>query len=621
MSDLTQDWHSSIGVKLTAAILWTFVIVSTIASVTLQTNIKQEIYQELSTISDLSAYQVNVALIATAPNYDPDTVKVTMQQMIDDGDYYSLRLTLGDKAIEVKENDDNRPSESHRRILHLPDYATGTVVLEVRQPLVDDLVAARRIHTLLLMGAGFLAFGAFLIFLTKLIVIKPIFELVDATKHVAEGDLTQRLNSERVDEFGYLSHFFDLMLDRISTQQEELEHAVSEAQQANSAKSSFLANMSHELRTPLNAIIGYSEMLKEDAEDTGDQQVISDLKKITIAGKHLLSLINDILDLSKIEANQMELLIEECDLTSLVYDVSVVIKPLSENNNNDFKIDCPPDIGTMTVDVTRLRQLLFNLLGNACKFTKNGEISLSIERVINNTEDRILFKIKDSGIGMDKKYLARLFDPFSQADNTTTKLFGGTGLGLTISRRFSELMGGEIAVESEREKGSLFTVNLPAEYSDISEMEELITPPAEKKDPSNARLKDVGEITGHQDHRAKISTVLVVDDDKVAIDIIDRMLRNEGFNVITATDSATAIESARTLCPDVITLDIMMPGKDGWETLAILKTDKRTQDIPVIVLSMIDNRQIGESFDIKGYLFKPIDKDALASTVKRCARQ
>jgi signal transduction histidine kinase len=242
----------------------------------------------------------------------------------------------------------------------------------------------------------------------------------------------------------------------------QLRVAAEAAQAADRTKSQFLANMSHELRTPLNAIIGYSEMLQELARDDGADDFIPDLEKITAAGKHLLMLINDILDLSKIEAGKMALLLEPFDLGGMIRDVVAMMPPLVQKNGNTLVVQAGEGLGSMKADVTRIRQCLFNLLSNACKFTKKGTITLSVKRQAVQGREWVTFQVSDSGIGMTPEQLGRLFEVFSQADASTTREYGGTGLGLAITRRFCRMMGGEVTAQSEVGKGSTFTIILPA---------------------------------------------------------------------------------------------------------------------------------------------------------------
>jgi hypothetical protein len=246
------------------------------------------------------------------------------------------------------------------------------------------------------------------------------------------------------------------------------------AEMASRSKSEFLANMSHELRTPLNAIIGYSEMLREQAEDDGAKEFIPDLEKIRAAGRHLLSLINGVLDLSKIEAGRMELYVEAFDVRVMVDEVITTAQPLVEKNGNRLIVECAASIGEVRADVTKMRQVLLNLLSNAAKFTEKGDVRLSVRR--NGTE--MFYEVRDSGIGMTPEQLAKLFEAFAQAERSTSKRFGGTGLGLAISRQFCRLMGGDITVASEPGKGTAFTVRVPVSVAEI---------PAATEDPAPAR--------------------------------------------------------------------------------------------------------------------------------------
>jgi signal transduction histidine kinase/CheY-like chemotaxis protein len=396
--------------------------------------------------------------------------------------------------------------------------------------------------------------------------------------------------------------------------------AKSAADQANQAKSQFLANMSHELRTPLNAILGYSEMLQEEAEDLGTKAFVPDLQKIHGAGKHLLGLINDILDLSKIEAGKMTLYLEQFDVARLVSEVEATVKPLVLKNGNRLVVECPPDLGTMRADLTKVRQVLFNLLSNACKFTENGVIRLSVKREDVKRESgvessgglhasrftphasRFTFQVTDTGIGMTAEQVGHLFEAFTQADASTTRKYGGTGLGLAISRKFCRLMGGELTVTSEPGKGSTFTASIPAE----------VRPPVPSEPAAAPAAASRSSATGHRQ-----STVLVIDDDPTTRELMARTLAGAGFHVELAADGATGLALAAKLKPEVITLDVMMPDLDGWSVLSALKADPALADIPVILASVVDDPNLAFTLGAADYFTKPIDWTRFSSVLGR----
>ncbi len=368
------------------------------------------------------------------------------------------------------------------------------------------------------------------------------------------------------------------------------------AESANRTKSAFLANMSHELRTPMNAIIGYSEMLIEEAQDLKMDDLTPDLQKIRSAGKHLLSLINDVLDLSKIEAGKMTLFLEDFEVSALVRDVVSTIQPLIEKNGNTLTVNIPPDSGRMRADLTKVRQTLFNLLSNAAKFTEKAPIHLSVSR---SADSRLVsFEVADSGIGMTPEQQARLFQSFTQADDSTTRKYGGTGLGLVISRKFCQLMGGDITVQSIYGKGTTFRVDLPAF---VSEPE---TPAS--SGPSSMRASGKSR-----------RVVLVIDDDRDAVEILKRNLVKNGYDVLTAYSGREGVDLAKKMKPAAITLDVMMPDMDGWSVLSELKSDPSLAQIPVIMVTMLQDRQLGFSLGASEFLTKPVDQAQLSTILGR----
>ena len=379
-----------------------------------------------------------------------------------------------------------------------------------------------------------------------------------------------------------------------------------ELQLASQHKSQFLANMSHELRTPMNAIIGVGEMLLEDARDLGHDEQIEPLERILRAGKHLLTLINDILDLSKIEAGRMELQLESFPVSSLVEDVVTTIRPLVEKNANRLRVECPADLGLLHADPTRVRQALLNLTSNAAKFTENGLVTISATRRHEGDGDWITLAVADTGIGMTAEQTAKLFQDFTQADASTTRKYGGTGLGLAISRRFCRMMGGDIIVQSVPGQGSTFTISLPARGA-----------PAEGASTRRTVTSASSPRSGD-----RLPTVLVVDDDPTVRELMERYLVKEGFSVVTAAGGIEALSRARELAPAALTLDIMMPDLDGWTVLAALKGDPALADIPVVVVTILDERNRGFALGATEYLVKPVDRDRLLGVLRAvCTRR
>jgi CheY-like chemotaxis protein/anti-sigma regulatory factor (Ser/Thr protein kinase) len=374
----------------------------------------------------------------------------------------------------------------------------------------------------------------------------------------------------------------------------------------------FLANMSHELRTPLNAILGYSEMLQEEAADRQlEDEFGADLKKINAAGKHLLALINDILDLSKIEAGKMELFLEKFDVSELIVEIASTIRPLVEKNANTLHIDCAADLGSMVADQIKVRQGLFNLLSNAVKFTQEGKVTLEALRQQMDGSEWIVVRVTDTGIGLSAEQIVKLFQDFTQADASTTRKFGGTGLGLALTRRFCQMMGGDVTVHSVPGAGSVFTIKLPA----------VVRQPgfAAAARPLRADMVSVSSDDGDgSDPLPSTATyVLVIDDDPVQRDLIERFLSKEGFCVRSATGGEAGLRLARQSRPVAITLDVMMPEMDGWSVLAELKADPELRDIPVIMLTMVDDPERGFTLGAADYATKPVDRTRLSQLLKK----
>jgi two-component system sensor histidine kinase/response regulator len=385
---------------------------------------------------------------------------------------------------------------------------------------------------------------------------------------------------------------------------EELLRAKLAAEDANRAKSIFLANMSHELRTPLNAIIGYSEMLEEETNELGKVAVVQDLQKIQSAGKHLLALINDILDLSKIEAGKMGLHVETFDVAQMVEELASTVQPAVAKNANTLKVEVTKNAGEMHADLTKVRQILLNLLSNACKFTDRGVISLKVNRRTIDHRDWLEFEVADTGIGFTAEQKENLFREFSQADTSIARKYGGTGLGLAITRRFIQMMRGTITVGSQPGRGSTFTVRLPVEVLAAS------VEPA----PSQLPVAVLAESQSLQPDRG---TILVIDDDPAVRDLTSRFLTKLGFQVVTAKSGVEGLQLAKKVHPLLITLDVMMPELDGWCVLKELKADPGLAEIPVIMVTIVDNEPMGIALGASDYLIKPVDRERLAVLVEQ----
>jgi signal transduction histidine kinase/CheY-like chemotaxis protein len=410
------------------------------------------------------------------------------------------------------------------------------------------------------------------------------------------GEVWVRVSEQRTPDGSTVVVYTDI--SELKQREQELEEAMQQAEAANRAKSAFLANMSHELRTPLNAIIGLTEMMVSNVARFGTEKALDPLRRVHRAGRHLLELINQVLDLSKIEAGKLELNPETINVARLLDEVAGTARSLAEQNRNELTVECPADIPSLHADALRLRQILLNLLSNACKFTKNGNVRLRAAPTVVDGRAWMDFIVTDTGIGMTQEQMDRLFEEFSQGDQSTARRYGGTGLGLAITRRLCRMMDGDVSVTSETGKGSTFVVRLPAATATM--VPEIIGSPPDA-DELNQPIGDC---------------VLVIDDDVTARELIANHLREEGFAVVTANGGREGLRRAEEVHPIAITLDVLMPDIDGWTVLAALRGNPDLADIPVVMATITDQQRKGMALGAAGYLTKPIDRDLLIGLLR-----
>ncbi|MGD8983883.1 MAG: response regulator [Desulfobacteraceae bacterium] len=464
-------------------------------------------------------------------------------------------------------------------------------------------------------------------------VTSPLRQLVDATKAISSGDLSSQITVESKDEVGLLASSFNQMAqdlrvnidekdryaeelrklnveleDKVRERTRELEAKNRELQIANfkireadRLKSEFLANMSHELRTPMNAIIGFTRLVRRKSADLLPIRQRENLEKVEISANQLLSLINDILDLSKVEAGKMSVNIMPFYLAPLVDSCFATVESMVKEEKVRLLKEVPDDLPEVMSDQDKLKQIIINLLSNALKFTEEGEVKLAA-----TLEGALLrIAVSDTGIGIPSDALEYIFDEFRQVDGSSTRKHGGTGLGLSITKKLTLLLGGTIDVSSFEGEGSTFTVTIPIAKRDEEAPAETVRPEEETRASVDMKGKKL---------------LLAIDDDPNVLILLRQNLEEEGYYVVGALNADEGIRKAQEIHPFAIILDIMMPQRDGWEVLNHLKADPGTRHIPIIVLSIIDNRELGFSLGAFDYLVKPFDKEATMAVLKRIPR-
>lgn len=573
--------------------------------------------------ADVALVKAN-AVIALSILGEEDDVRLAQradsyEKLIRDG-FTDSETETPSRNIEV----DDQPQRLIARPLVVDGRELGLVMISQPIDTLENIKNAIQ-NTIIMFALAILGISLLFGIFSFLNFARPLSQLTQVTNDISAGNLDRTVKPGVPgfmlrDEITVLGENFNHMTARLRDLYSDLERKVEErtlelnnavkelaiarddALEANRTKSAFMANMSHELRTPLNAIIGYTNLLISGTYGTTNEKQIDRLQRVLDNGQHLLALINDVLDLSKIEAGKMELYLEDFDVTDLLDNVISTAQPLAERHQNELIKRYSVDMGIMHSDVTKVRQILFNLISNAAKFTEQGTITVYVREEVIDHKPGLQFDVVDSGIGMTQEQQEQIFQEFVQADISTTRKYGGTGLGLTITRRFCEMLGGTIEVNSIPGEGSTFSVWLPRQSRPL------------KSATGNVQKIETGTYEQIPAHRP---VVLVIDDDEASLETIQYYLEQENYHVMTTNSGKDGLRIAKEFQPNVILLDVLMPGMDGWAVLNKLKKDPETAQIPVVMTTIISDRNMGYALGATDYITKPVDRNQVLSVVNR----